>query len=140
MAYEFQYPPITNAIADKNGTINYAWQEWLLDLTKIQKEIITFKTDIDPANVIAATTVAQAFTVTTVVDDDGNTVTLPSGFSLMEVGDIVLRVEKPTLSTGLGVLGGRVTAQNQITIEFTNPSGGAVNAGSETYTIVIMKG
>lgn len=135
----FQDPPVTNRLENDEGGISYEWEQWLQDLTSWQAQIIVFKAVLDPANKTAANTHEETFTITAVIDEDGNSISVGSRV-IVEVGDIVLKVIKPTLTAGLSVIGGRIDAQNQVTVEFTNPTGGALNPGSETYTFVILKG
>lgn len=75
---------------------------------------------IDPASVGAATTAEQAHTV-----------------AGARVGDFVW-VNKPTLTAGLGIAGCRVTANDTVGITFVNPTAGAIDAASETYTFVLI--
>lgn len=76
----------------------------------------------DPANVLTVTTAEQDITVTGV-----------------KTGDIVLSVSKPTLTAGLGICNARVKSDDTISVQFVNPTAGGVNAGSESYTIVIAR-
>ncbi len=62
-------------------------------------------------------------------DTDEDTVTV----SGLRVGDFVV-VSKPTHTDGIGLADARVTAANTLSITWTNPTAGAVNAGPETYT------
>lgn len=55
----------------------------------------------------------------------------------VKVGDVVLAVNKPTLTAGLGVVNYRVKAANTISIQFLAAGVGAVDGASETYTVVI---
>lgn len=77
---------------------------------------------IDPASVATITTVEQDFTVTGLV-----------------AGDIVVAVNKPTCTTGLGICNARVKANDTLSLTFVNPTAGSVNAGSENYTILIYR-
>lgn len=76
----------------------------------------------DPASVATITTAEQDVTVTGV-----------------KVGDIVLAVNKPSLTAGLGICNARVKAADTISLQFVNPTAGAVDAASETYTFVIAR-
>lgn len=77
---------------------------------------------IDPASVATITTVEQDFTVTGLL-----------------AGDIVVAVNKPTCTTGLGICNARVKAADTLSLTFVNPTAGSVNAGSETYTLLIYR-
>lgn len=60
------------------------------------------------------------------------TVTVPG----VRAGDIVLSVNKPTPTVGVGIAGARVSADNTIAVTFVNPTAGSVNPGAEVYTFV----
>lgn len=72
---------------------------------------------------------ASVATITTAEQD----ISIPG----VKVGDIVLAVNKPSLTAGLGICNARVKAANMISVQFVNPTAGAVDAASETYTFVI---
>lgn len=76
---------------------------------------------IDPASVATITTAEQAFTVPGV---------LP--------GDFIF-VNKPSVTAGLGIAGARASAANTIGVTFVNPTAGAIDAASETYTVLVMR-
>lgn len=84
--------------------------------------IFAFTTVFDPASVATITTAEQDITVKGV-----------------KVGDIVLAISKPTLTAGLGISNTRVKAADTISVQFVNPTAGGVDAGSETYTVVIAR-
>jgi hypothetical protein len=81
-----------------------------------------FTVVFDPASVATITTAEQDITVPGVL-----------------VGDIVLAFSKPTLTAGLGISNTRVKAKDTISVQFVNPTAGGVDAGSETYTVVIAR-
>lgn len=74
----------------------------------------------DPAAVSTITTAEQDITVPGVM-----------------LGDIVLAVNKPSLTAGVGICNARVKAANTVSVQFVNPTAGSVNPTVETYTIVI---
>jgi hypothetical protein len=77
----------------------------------------------DPANITGtATTTEQDITVTGV-----------------KVGDIVLAVNKPSHNAGVTIGNVRVKAADTISIQWVNATAGAVNPGSEAYSIVIAR-
>ena len=78
--------------------------------------IVTFT--YDPAN--------QA-----VNDTDEDTVTVTG----LRVGDFVV-VNKPTHTDGIGLTDARVTAADTLSVTWVNPTAGAVNMTSETYTLL----
>lgn len=75
---------------------------------------------INPASVAASVTVEQTFPV-------------PG----LKAGDVVLAINKPSATAGLGIVGARVSADDTLAITFTNPSAGAVDAPSEVYEVVV---
>lgn len=52
----------------------------------------------------------------------------------IEVGDLV-SVNKPSHSTGLGIVNERVSADNTIELTAMNTTASPIDAGSETYTL-----
>jgi hypothetical protein len=84
--------------------------------------IFVFTTVFDPAAIATITTAEQDVTVTGV-----------------KVGDVVLAVNKPSLTAGVGICNTRVKAADTISVQFVNPTAGAIDAGLETYTLVIAR-
>lgn len=76
----------------------------------------------DPAAVATITTAEQDITVLGV-----------------KVGDIVLCVNKPTLTAGVGIVNARVKAADTVSVQFVNPTAASVDPASETYTFVIAR-
>lgn len=76
----------------------------------------------DPANITGtATTTEQDITVTGV-----------------KVGDVVV-VNKPSSTAGVTIGNARVKAADTVSIQWVNPTAGAVNPASETYSILIVR-
>lgn len=90
----------------------------MTNITSISVVQVTF----DPAAVSAATTAEQDITVTGV-----------------QVGDMVLGINKPTVTAGVGIAGARVKSANTISVTFVNATAGSVNPASEVYTIVLAR-
>lgn len=85
-------------------------------LTQIMRIALT------PAQVNANTTAEQTFTVNGV-----------------QLNDMVL-ISKPTAQAGLGIVGARASAANQIGITFSNNTGGGITpTAGELYLIVVMR-
>lgn len=79
---------------------------------------------LSPAAVAANTTAEQLFTVTGLV-----------------VGQTLVSVNKPTAQAGLGIVGWRVSAANQIGIVFSNNTGAPITpTATETYLIAVSGG
>jgi hypothetical protein len=83
---------------------------------------------LDPASVAAAISAEQTFSV-------------PG----LRVGDFVF-VNTPAvgsgagqMNAGLGVAGARVTAADTLGIRFVNATAGALDAGSATYTLLVVR-
>jgi hypothetical protein len=81
--------------------------------------IAVYTATVDPASVTATS--------------NERDVTIPG----VKVGDVVLAVNKPTLTASLGVVNYRVKAADTVSIQFLAAGVGAVDGASETYTIVI---
>lgn len=75
---------------------------------------------LDPAAVSAATSAEQTFTVAGL---------LP--------GDIVIAVNKPSATAGVGIVNARVSAANTLAMTFMNATAGSLNPASESYVVVI---
>ena len=65
------------------------------------------------------------------IDTDEDTVTVVG----LRVGDFVV-VNKPTHTDGVGLTDARVTATDTLSVTWVNPTAGAVNPASETYTLI----
>lgn len=77
---------------------------------------------LDVASVATATSAEQTFTVNGV-----------------KSGDIVVSVNKPSATAGLGVVNARVSADDTVALTFMNTTAGALDPASETYTIVLAR-
>lgn len=84
-------------------------------------QIRVYSATIDPASVAAATSAEQTFTVTG-----------------LTTGDKVL-VSKPTATAGLGIVNARVSAADTLALTFMNATAGAIDAASESYTILAFR-
>ena len=136
----FQDPPIDVQFADKNGIINYPWERWLFDITAVQTDIRVVEIPINPASVAANTTVEQTITITQVIDHDGNTITIGANVVVVDVGDIILQVIKPTNTAGIAIGQARVDTKNKIELQLINTTAGALDPASENYKFVVLKG
>lgn len=83
--------------------------------------VIILTHTINPAAVTAATCAEQHFTVNGVLSTD-----------------VVLNIIKPS-DEGVSVSNGRAYADNAIAMTFCNPTAGAINPSSETYTIALYR-
>ena len=95
---------------------------WLDLVRSLTLEIRQVKVVINPASIPANTIVEESFTA-------------PG----LKVGDIILSMEKPTLTSGMGVLQGRVDAAGGITLQMINTTSAAIDPPSETYSITYIK-
>lgn len=82
--------------------------------------ITKYAPSINPASVAADTTAEQTFSVPGLL-----------------VGDVVLAVNKPTVTAGLGIVNARVSAADTLAITFSNSTAGAIDAAVETYEVVV---
>jgi hypothetical protein len=83
-------------------------------------KVFALQISIDVTSKSAATTAEQDITITGV-----------------KTGDIVLSVNKPTLSAGLGIANARVKSDDTVAVTFINATAGAIDPAAETYTFVI---
>lgn len=95
--------------------------KWLQVLTNSFPKVQTYSVTMDVTNVGANTTSEQTVTVTG-----------------LETTDIVY-VNKPSHSSGLGVVNARVSAANTLAITFQNTTGAGIDPGSETYLVVAIR-
>jgi hypothetical protein len=88
------------------------------------KSLVRFATVLSPAIVAANTTEEHFFAVVGVV----------------LATDRVIGVSKPTHQTGLGIVGMRVSANDQIAVVFANITGAGITpTAAETYTFTIHR-
>lgn len=77
---------------------------------------------IDLANVGAATSAEQTFTITGLQTRDLVFVNIPS-----------------SLNDGLGVVGARVSAADTLAVRVMNATAGGLNAASATFTVLVVR-
>lgn len=85
------------------------------------RAMFAIQVTFNPASVATATTAEQSLTV-----------------QGLAVGDLVYW-QKPTNTAGVGVVNMRVSAANTLQVIFVNPTAGGVDAGSETWTLLVMR-
>ena len=79
---------------------------------------------LSPAAVAANTTAEQAF----------------ANIPLVEAGDMVIGVNKPTAQAGLGIVGQRVSAVGEISLTFSNNTIASITpTASQVYYFAVMK-
>jgi len=96
--------------------------EWSTRIPDLLPRINIYSTVIDPTSVAANTTAEQTFTVKGLI-----------------TSDIVVAAQKPSLTAGLGIAGSRVSAVDTLAITFINATAAAIDAASETYSIVTIR-
>ena len=136
----FQDPPILDEVIDKEGRFSTGWEEWLFDLTKAQKEIVVIDVRIDPASIPANSGNVQSWTITQVVDEDGNIITIPTDVILFEEVDHLLQIIPPSMWTGLAFAQARISGINRISQSIINNTAAARDPSEETYTLIVLKG
>lgn len=114
---KFQGPPL------RSQRDSVDWDSWYVQLAQVLPTIQEFSVALNPSSVSATSTAEQDFTVT--------------GIS---AGDKILSISKPTHTSGLGIVNYRVKDTNTVSITFMNVTGSPVDAGSETYTIIVLRG
>ena len=91
--------------------------------TVAQRGMEVLTVTLSPVAVAANTTAAQSLTV-----------------SGLAVGDIVLKVDKPTAQAGLGIVGSRVSAANTLSLTFVNATSSSITpTASESYVITVHR-
>ena len=87
------------------------------------RQLLQFSAVLSPAEVAINTTAEELFTVAGVA-----------------AGDVLLAVNKPTAQVGLGIVGWRVSAANQVGITFANVTGVAITpTAAQTYLFAIAR-
>lgn len=84
-------------------------------------KMVVYSQSLDVASVAAASTSEQTFTVTG-----------------LTTADTVI-VNKPSHSSGLGLVNARVSAADTLALTFMNVSAAPIDPGAETYTIVAIR-
>jgi hypothetical protein len=113
---ELQDDTVAGALYEAIGPLSTDWR-------RVARRIEHHDVVWDPASVAAATATENA-----------TTMTVPGA----AVGDGVI-VQKPTNTAGIAVGGARVSAANTVTVQLINPTAGAVDPGSETYRVTLIK-
>ncbi len=70
------------------------------------------------------------------IDSQEDTVTVAG---LDASRDVVINLIKPTVTTGASICNVRISADDTLAVEWTNPTAGSVNPASETYTLVVAR-
>lgn len=85
--------------------------------------------------------VLKVFAVAVTVDVTSRTANTTTEFDVtvpgVLVGDIVLAVNKPSLTAGVGIVNARVKSANTVAVAFVNATASGVDPSSESYTFVI---
>jgi hypothetical protein len=97
------------------------WLPWLKRFADAFPRTRTYTSTLTPSLVAANTTAEQTFTIAGL----GTT-------------DIVV-VNKPSLDTGIGIAGARVTAVDTLGITFINATGSGITPTSESYRILAIR-
>lgn len=83
----------------------------------------------------------RVFAVSITADVTSRTASTTSEFDFtvpgVAVGDVVLAVNKPSLTAGIAVAGARVKSANTVAVTFANCTAGTPDPASETYIFVI---
>lgn len=105
-------PPHTISFEDENY-----WWRWLKRLQDVFPKTQTFTVTINPSSVPANSTSEQTFTVNGLTTTD------------------IVEVNKPSHTTGLGIVNKRVSSNNTIAITFMNTTAAVIDPPSENYFI-----
>lgn len=114
---KFEGPPLYSQMSSPE------WERWFTLIANTLSKIDVFNVAINPDNISANSTAEQSVTITGV-----------------RTGDTVLSVSKPTHTTGLGIVNYRVSAADTVAITFMNNTASDIDASSETYKIVVLRG
>lgn len=84
-------------------------------------EIHTFEESLTPSSVATIVTVEQAFVVTGIL-----------------ANDILLSVE-PQVAINVGIAGERITAVDEVTVAFVNPTAGSLTPTAGLYQFTVLR-
>lgn len=115
--------PIRRNLNDLDPEFQMApeWVRWFNQVTSFSVELEEYKATLDPSSVSANTTEEQSFTLSNV-----------------NANDLILAVNKPSHTTGLGIVNFRA-GTDQIHITFMNTTGSSIDPPSEDYLILVLK-
>lgn len=88
-----------------------------------KRRLYKYAASLTPSAVLATTAPAQSFTVT----------------GVLVATDFIIGVQGPAPTAGVGMCGTRVTANDTVEIQFTNPTAGSKTPPSGTYTFIIWR-
>ena len=100
---------------------SHDWIRWFGQIAEHVFKVDKYQVAINPTSVSANTTSEQNFALSGVASND------------------MLIVEKPSHTAGLGIVGWRVSAKDQISITFMNCTGSPIDPPNEVYNILVMK-
>lgn len=112
----------TRVPIDPNGRLAPEWVRWLNQVSSASRDWRDFEETINPSSVSANTTDEQSFTV------DG-----------VDSNDIVVTVNKPSHTAGLGIVNYRA-GSDKVFITFGNFTGSPIDPPEEEYLILVIKG
>ena len=140
MSFEFQVPPLNDELLNEDGLVSKEWEQWLVDLQVIQTEIVTYDVIVDLPSLAANSSLQTSVNITQVLDKDGNTVTVPPGAIVVDLGYNILHFEAQSITANIIHNGTIIASTNRLTLFLNNISGGAINPASATYKLVVLKG
>ena len=97
------------------------WNLWFQRLRNAIAKTQTFTETLNPTTVAANTTDEQTFTVNGLTTSD------------------IVYVNKPSHTTGLGIVNARASAANTLAITFINPTGSGIDPPEEDYLITAIR-
>ncbi len=97
------------------------WWRWFGRVWANFPKVQTFTATLNPASVAANTVARQTFTVAGLTTTD------------------VITVNPPSLTTGLNLIGFRVSAADTVELTFWNSTGSPIDPASEAYLIVAIR-
>ena len=96
-----------------------------------------------PATGFAGTTYSLVFTFSATLDLANHTavasVDTAVTSSLVKSGDRVIPIPPATLEAGIAVVGCHTIADGSFSLRTTNPSAGAINPASASWTFVVLR-
>ena len=110
-------PPPKDSVVLSGNYFNNPWMAWLSRMRDHITRQSSYEVSFNPTSIAANTVSRQTVTVTGLTTAD------------------IITVNPPALTSGLELIGYRVSAADTVTLTFWNSTGGAIDEAAGTYLI-----
>tara|TARA_B100000959_G_scaffold283004_1_gene350814 strand:+ start:3794 stop:4171 length:378 start_codon:yes stop_codon:yes gene_type:complete len=115
-------PPAATAVQADDGNLDHKWFQWLNEVWDSSAKIETYERTLTPLAIPANSCTEVLFTVTGVITED-----------------LLVACNKPTATANIGIVGFRVSAENQVGVTYINNSGGIITPPEEAYRLCTVR-